>query len=204
VPEIVLHQRSGLEHLNVPGRCGALDGEAGVTLSLRGGVALASVIARKGRQDELAQRVQSVFGFALPASPRRNAAGSIAFSWTGPDQWLAMAEGLASQAFERRLRDELSGLASVCEQSDGRTLIRFGGARARDALAKGVIIDLHPRAFGPGDAAVTGFAHIPVHFWQIDSAPTYDFTVFRSLAADFWRGLVDAGSEFGVMIEASG
>lgn len=201
--EIILRPRLGLEHLAVAGRCGKLDGDAGVTLSLGDGGAFASVICRKGRRHELAQRVQRAFGLEMPASPRRTDAGGIAFVWSGPDQWLAMAAGLTSQAFEQRLRDELAGLASVCEQSDGRVLIRISGARARETLAKGMMIDLHRRAFRPNDAAVTGFAHIPAYFWQVDSAPTYEFAVFRSLAAEFWHSLVEAGGEFGVMIEAN-
>jgi heterotetrameric sarcosine oxidase gamma subunit len=203
VPDIELGARSGLEQLVVPGRIGAPDGGAGVTLALRAGVALASVMVRKGRQDQLAQRMRDAFGLELPASPRRIRAGPIAFAWAGPGHWLAMAEGVAGDAFERRLRHDLAGLASACDQSDGRTLIRVGGTRARDALAKGVMIDLHPRAFGPGDAAVTDVAHISVHVWQLDAAPNYEFAVFRSLAAEFWCWIVESGAEFGVAVEAA-
>ena len=121
-----------------------------------------------------------------------------AFASAGPDHWLAAADTMPGVAFEQRLRSELAGLASVSDQSDGRTLIRVSGPRARDALAKGVMIDLHPRAFRPGDAAVSTIGHIGVHFWQLDDLPTYEFVVFRSLAADFWHWLVDAASEFGV------
>jgi methylglutamate dehydrogenase subunit D len=114
-----------------------------------------------------------------------------------------MAEGVAPHAFERRLCDELAGLASVCDQSDSYTLIRVSGTRAREALAKGLMIDLHPRTFRSGDAALTAVAHIAVYFWQLDPAPTYEFAASRSAAADFWRGLVEAGNEYGVAIVAS-
>ena len=201
MPEIKLDARSGLERLAVAGRIGSAEGEAGVTLALRGGVAIASVIARQGASEALAERVRNAFGLELPISPRRHVALPFAFAWAGPGQWLAMAENFDGHAFERRLRDELRGLAAVCDQSDGRTILRVGGARTRDALAKGVMLDLHPSAFGPGDVGVTAVAHIGMHFWQLDDAPTYDFVVFRSLAADFWRWVVDAGAEFGVTIE---
>jgi sarcosine oxidase subunit gamma len=97
-----------------------------------------------------------------------------------------------------RLRTTLAGLAAVCGQSDGRTIVRVAGLRARDALAKGVPIDLHPGAFKPGDAAVTSVAHIGVHFWQIDALPSYEFCVFRSFASSFWQWLAEASAEFGV------
>jgi len=194
--------RSGLERLAVSGRFGA-PGKVGVTLALRVDLALASVMARNGRADALAQRIGATFGLDLPMVPRRVAAGPIAFAWAGPGHWLASAEGTEGPVFETRLRREFPDLASISDQSDGRVVVRVGGPRARDALAKGVTIDLHPRAFGPGDAAVTSVAHVGVHLWQIDAAPTYEFAIPRSLAAAFWHWLTESAAEFGGEIEPS-
>ncbi len=105
---------------------------------------------------------------------------------------------------EQRLRATFGNLASVCDQSDGRTVIRVGGERARDVLAKGVPIDLHPRAFRVGDAAVTSVAHISVQFWQVDETPTYEFIVSRSFAVGFWEWLTDSAAEFGYLIADEG
>jgi methylglutamate dehydrogenase subunit D len=46
-------------------------------------------------------------------------------------------------------------------------------------------------------------AHIGVHFWQLDAAPTYDFAVFRSFAASFCEWLLDASAEFGVVLNSA-
>lgn len=192
--------RSGLERLAVPARHGASEGEPGLVLALQEDIALATVIARKGAREALAARVRDVFALDLPTTPRCAAAGPVAFAWAGPGHWLARAEAAQGHAFEQRLRDELPGLASVTDQSDGRTIVRVGGSRAARVLAKGVMIDLHPRAFGPGDAAVTAIAHVGVQFWQVDTAPTYECVVLRSFAADFWHWLIDAGKEFGVVV----
>ena len=200
---ITLGTRSGLEHLIVAGRVGSPDGEAGVTLALHENAAVVCVMARRARIAALTQRVKSAFGIDLPTLPRRHAAGHAVFAWAGPGRWLAVADGIAGHAFERQLRTELSGLASVCDQTDLHTLIRVSGARAPDALAKGIMIDLHLRAFGAGDVAATLFGHIPVHLWQIDAAPRYVIAVSRSLAADLWHGLVEAAREYGVTIEPS-
>ena len=197
---IVLTPRFGLEHLATSGRHGAPGGEAGVEVRLRTGVALATVIACKGRASELKPRVKDAFGLELPVRARRVASGSIAFAWAGPGHWLASRAGIDGRTFETRLRGELANLASVSDQSDGRILVRVGGARVRDALAKGLMIDLHPRAFAPGDAAVTSVAHIGVHLWQLDAAPTYEFAVFRSFGAAFWQWLMASASEFGVTV----
>ena len=95
------------------------------------------------------------------------------------------------------LAPSLVGLAAVCEQSDGRVVIEIGGPRSRAVLAKGLPIDLHPRAFAPGDVALTAASHIAVQLWQVDAAPTYRLAVPRSLAASFRCWLGESAAEFG-------
>jgi heterotetrameric sarcosine oxidase gamma subunit len=192
--------RSAVQGLAIPGRYGAVNGEAGVSLSERFDIALAAVMARKGAEDALAKRVRDVFALELPMRPRRVASGSLALVWAGPGHWLAIAEGGEGRSFEELLRRDLSNLASISDQSDGRAVVRIAGASARDALAKGVPVDLNPRAFAAGDAAVTTVGHIGVHLWQLDGAPTYELAVFRSYAAAFWRWLMDSAAEFGVAV----
>lgn len=198
-----LTPRSGPERVLVTDRHGVRDGRAGVTLAWRSGPALAAVNVRRNRLDALAGRVRDVFGLQLVLVPKCVIAGPIAFVWGGPGQWLAMADGEDGAAFEQRLRATLGNLASVSDQSDGRTVFRVGGERARDVLAKGVPIDLHPRAFRPGDAAVTTVAYIGAQFWQVDDTPTYEFIISRSFAAGFWEWLIDAAAEFGDLIPGS-
>jgi sarcosine oxidase subunit gamma len=194
--------RSGLEHL--VGAHGALGGNAGVTIALRTDLALASVMARKDRRDALALRTRDVFGLDLPATPRRTVCGAVAFAWAGPGLWLAMADGADALTFEARLRETLSELCAISRQSDGRTVIRVEGPAARAALAKGVPIDLDPRAFGAGAVALTDVARMAVHLWQVDAAPVFELAVFRSYAAALWEWLVEASVEFGVAVADGG
>lgn len=200
MPDLDFNPRSGLEHLAVPGRHGAAAAEPGVIVSLRTDLALVAVMARKGREDALAQRVREVFGVDLAPRPRRGTNGSVAFVWAGPGQWLAAAPERSGHAFEKDLRDKLSGLASVTDQSDARTIIRLSGPRARDVLAKGVPIDFHPAAFGPDDTALTLVSYIGVHVWQLDRTPSYEFAMLRSFSESFWRWLLSAGAEYGIEI----
>ena len=74
-------------------------------------------------------------------------------------------------AFEAMLRSELSGLAAVANQADGRSVFQISGPNAHEALARNVPIDIDPRVFGPGDTALTLAGHINVHFWQLDRLP---------------------------------
>jgi sarcosine oxidase subunit gamma len=201
VSEFVLTELSGLEQVLAPGRYGAAGAVPGVTIAPRDDLALAMVMARAGMTMELAQRVAAVFGVALPLTPQRVEHGAISFAWAGPGRWLAAMKYETAAAFERKLREEMSGLASVSGQSDGRTLIRLSGPKLRATLAKGVPIDLDPRAFRPGDTALTSVAHINVQFWQIDDGPTYEFAVFRSFAGAFCEWLLTASAEFGAVVQ---
>lgn len=195
-----LSPRSGLESLPATNPHA---GEAGVRIALRSNLALASVIARKGQDDALAARVREHFALDLPRKPARAEGQGIAFVCTGPGQWLAIADGADGHAFEKSLRDRLGATASVSDQSDGRLVIRVSGPSARAAIQKGVLIDLHPRAFAPGAAAVTTIAHLGAALWQIDDTPAYEFAVFRSFAKAFRHWLEEAGAEYGVDAAAS-
>jgi len=202
VPDIKLQARSGLEHLVAAGSRGADTAQPGVTLMLRPDVALAPVMARKGSTHALAETVRRGFALELPRTPRRVASGAVSFVWAGSGQWLATAEGVTGHAFETRLRQEVAGSASVTDQSDGRIILRVQGPRAREALAKMLPVDLHPRAFGPGDAALTAAASIGAHVWQLDDTPTYELAVFRSYAGSLWRWLIASSEEFGIAVIA--
>lgn len=202
MPDRSLVAQSGLEGFAVPGRFGRPEGVAGVTLSLRRDLALAIVTAKKGQARNLIERAGKAFGVALAEPGRFVSQGPIAFAGSGPGQWLAMAEARAGVAWEARLRQELSDSAAVSDQSDGRIVVRVAGPAARQTLAKGVPIDLHPRAFGPGQSAVTSVAHIGAHLWQLDDAPTYEFAVFRSFAGAFWTWLAASGAEHGLAVSA--
>ncbi|MGL4960275.1 MAG: sarcosine oxidase subunit gamma [Inquilinus sp.] len=182
------------------GRSGRPEGEPGVTVRPRDDLALARVIARKGRADDLAAAVRSRYGLDLPSTPKRVEQGGLAVIWSGPGQWLAVAED--GRDLARELADAIGAFAAVSDQSDGLAVLRVSGPQARDALIKGVGLDLHPRAFGPGDAAVTVIAHVGAQLWQLDNRPSYEVAVYRSFAGSLWRWLEASAAEFGCAVEA--
>jgi heterotetrameric sarcosine oxidase gamma subunit len=205
MPETTLAVRSAIEREAAPRRHGKAEGEPGVILREIAGLALATVIARKGEAKAAVEAAKDAFGLDLPTAPRRVERDGVAFLWAGPAQWLAVAgPGRPAGQFEAVLAGVFDGHASISEQSDGRTIIRITGPRARDALAKGLPIDLHLRAFRPGDTALTQAAHIGLQIWQLDDAPTYDIAVFRGFARNFWQFLLDAAAEYGCRIEERG
>ncbi|ABY30050.1 sarcosine oxidase subunit gamma [Methylorubrum extorquens] len=182
------------------GRHGAAAGPAGIRLSLREGFGLATLIAAEGKEAGLQTALADRFSPSLPEAGTAIFEGETGLVWSAPGQWLAVAP---SPCELRDWPEALHGVASVTDQSDSRALVRISGPQARAMLAKGVAIDLHPRAFGPGRAAVTSIAHLGVQLWQRDAGPTYDLTVARSFAGSFWRWLEHAAAEFGYEVEGA-
>lgn len=177
----------------------AVGSGGGVIATDRDGIGLATVLARRGRGEALAERVRKHFGLDLPQGPRRAASGAIAFAGTGPGAWLATQE--SGDGFADMLRAALGDLASVSDQSGGTAVLRLSGPRVRDALAKGVAIDLHPREFAPGDVAATLVAHVGVTLWRLaDGADgaVLEIAVARSLAGSFWHWLSASAAEHGL------
>lgn len=153
-----------------------------LSISPNDGMTLASLAAAKGKREALAAAIQEKYGVMLPSTPQRVEGNGIAILWAGPDQWLVMAERTNGRDLEVELKPVVAGLAAVTDQTDARAILRISGPRAREVLAKGVPIDLHPRVFAPGSVAITHASHIGVILWQLDAAPTYELAVFRSFA----------------------
>jgi sarcosine oxidase subunit gamma len=161
--------------------------------------ALASVQARNGQRAAAAAATESVFGVALPDRPRLVAGRGIEFIGTGPSQWLALAAPTTT-GIEAQITTALPGLVSVFDQSDSRVLLEISGERVRDVLSKGVAIDLHPRAFGTGDAALTTASHLAVQLWQTSDAPTYRLLAIRTYFGSFWNWLGASAAEYGAQV----
>jgi len=160
-------------------------------LNLRGALGDASFAAA----------VRKVTGVEPPAEPNTTLdAKAHTLVWLGPDEWLVLApsEARAGETL-RALREALGGtFAAVTDVSGGQTVIRVSGRHARDVLAKGCPVDLHPRAFGPGRCAQTHIAKSAALIRQVDETPAYDLVVRRSFADYLWRWLEDAAQEYGV------
>ena len=175
----------------------ALDG-AGVTVQPLSGLGLASVLARRGKGAELAERLRTLHGVVLPDGARRSVNGRVALVGTAPGAWLAVSEA-GPLGWADDLAHGLDGLASVSDQSDGYAAVRVQGPAVRDALAKGVFLDLHPDAFPVGAAAVTIAAHIGLILWRRE-ADVFELLCFRSNAHSLWHWLEESAAEYGLAV----
>jgi sarcosine oxidase, subunit gamma len=140
--------------------------------------------------------VNSAYFAGLPFPLEANrvvAMGAVRVLWLGPDEWLVTAhDGAAPELLSRLARAAGEAGAVVTDLSASWAVIAASGGQARALLESGCGLDLHPRAFAPGDCAQTLLARVPVILDQTSPAPAYRIFVRRSLARWLAEWLIDA------------
>lgn len=142
------------------------------------------------------EAVAAVAGLRLPAEPNTVARGERYDAlWLGPDEWLLRSvEPAPAGGLHARLSSALAGAdAAAVDVGSGYTVLEISGAQAREALARGCPLDLHPRVFKTGQCAQSLFFKTAIVL-----APTgderMDLVVRRSFADYFCRILLDAAA----------
>ena len=141
-------------------------------------------------------------GFDLPVEPNSVSGGSdMQALWLGPDEWLVVTPPEERGPVADGLDEALAGVhSSVTDISGGQTLINLSGENAREVLAKGCSLDLHPRAFGEGRCAQTLVSGANVILVWAGPEPSFDLIVRRSFADYLAIWLHDAALEYGVVV----
>ncbi len=145
-----------------------------------------------------AAAVARVLGTALPAQPGTSArAGELELLWMGPDEWLVIAPRAPFDLLDA-LRDAIGDEpGAVVDVSAQRTRIALTGARARDVLAKGCSIDLHPGTSPAGSCVQTLLAQTGVTIVVRDNRATDFVLLVRASFADYLAAwLLDASAEY--------
>jgi sarcosine oxidase, subunit gamma len=162
---------------------------------------LVHLMARKDKAIALAAAINAAFGLDLPP-PGRSAAGPEADAiWVQPGGWLLESEPAAPGALRARVAAATEGLGAAIDQSSGRSVIRFAGPPVRSALATCCRLDLHPRAFGLGSAAMTRVAHVVCGIRLVDATPTFDLIIGSTYARWLIEELLEASARYGVRFE---
>ncbi len=200
-------RHSPLAHLGLAARArepGA-KAEPGVRMGERPFRGLVDLRGPAGDQ-AFAAAVEEALGVALPVEPNTVAGtGDLRVFWLGPDEWWVVTPG-DGPATADKLRTALAGRkAAVTDVSESRTCIHIRGQRARDLLAKGCPLDLHPRVFSAGRCAQSHCAKALITLHQVsdeDDGPAYDVYVLNSFAEYLWLWLEDAAREYGLRVIA--
>lgn len=162
-----------------------------LTVTLREGLGIAKVLARRDTLAELRQHVQAQLGLTLPNAPRRVSVYDTAAVGLGPGTWLFTREG-GGNDWAPHLKSMLGGSASISDQSDAYVVLRLTGAGVRETLAKLIPIDLHDKVFVHGDVAETLASHLGVMVWRLEDdacAPVFELAVSRSFSASLYHML---------------
>ncbi|MBC3190456.1 sarcosine oxidase subunit gamma [Pseudonocardia sp. C8] len=141
--------------------------------------------------------VSAVLGAALPTRPNTWTAtedGEIV--WLGPDEWLVTSRQSRPHAGEESLRPLLTGHGgSAVDVSSQRVALRVRGALARELLAFGCSLDLHPAEFPAGRCAQTTIGLVGVVLVALGHGDDYLVHVRPSFAGHLTDWLLDAASE---------
>ena len=145
---------------------------------------------RRGQRAALATRLDAAFGLTLPEAPGAQFAGATTLLWTGADRLVLLSQGPP----DTDLTQVVGDAADVTDLTGSQASVAITGPGARALLGKLVPIDLHPRCFGPGSAAMTLLGHFGVTLWQTDDTPSYRLSCYRSFATALWRAVRVAGA----------
>ncbi|MFF3342818.1 sarcosine oxidase subunit gamma [Streptomyces flavidovirens] len=192
---------SPLAHLGERMRAAAVTGARGVTLTEWPFITMVNL--RVDPAAEAADRIEKTLGTRLPRRcGQTTASGPHTIVWLGPDEWLVLSQSdetavTAVAALAAELREALGGdPGSVVDVSANRTTLELSGPAARQVLEKGCPLDLHPLAFGPGQAVSTTVGPVAVLLRQVDDVPTYRLLPRSSFADYLARWLIDAMAEY--------
>jgi sarcosine oxidase subunit gamma len=120
--------------------------------------------------------------------------------WAGPDDWFVIGAKGQADSIVSQLRSALAGMHhAVTDVSSGYTVLHLSGAPARDVLAQGCPLDLHPLVFKPGASAGSHFFKASMWLWLTDEAENYEVLVRRSFMGYFWLMLQRCTAECGLV-----
>jgi len=199
------YRRQGvLDHRHLVSRAVDDPGDAGIRLCERRFVG--KLVLRGRPTKRFRDAVKKALGHAPPETPNTVAeAGTLRILWLGPDEWLVTTPPGEETATHAALTNALASLhAAVTDVTEGRAVIGLSGVHARDLLAKGCPLDLHPWVFKPGDCAQSLYAKALILLHQIDDTPSYDIFIERSMADYLWAWLEDGAQEYGLAIVHQG
>ena len=187
-------------HLDVRAANEAADPATGVQIGER---PLLGMINLRGQRTNttFCSAVIKVVGAALPnVNETSGKPEGVHILGLGPDEWLIVTPTGEEANLEAKLKRAVADYhAAVTLTGESMTVIRLTGAHARDVLAKGCSVDLHPRVFCPGQCAQTTLARADMTMHRT-ADDAYDIIVRRSFAEYVWTWLEDAAREYGVRV----
>jgi len=144
------------------------------------------------------QAITNTLGLALPEQPCTCVNNeNLRILWIGPDEWQILSTTQEASTLETVLRQALAGKHfAVTDVSSNYQIMQLTGEAARDVLAQGCPLDLHPRVFNPGQCVGSHYFKAAIWLWQTDNRPSYELLIRRSFAGYVWLMLERASAEY--------
>ena len=130
------------------------------------------------------EAVRHAFGLEIPGIRQCILADDRGVFWMSPDELLL-------RTAVRDVGETVSHLSQamadthhlVVDMSDARSRFRLLGDGAREVIAKGAPVDMHPEAFRPGMFRRTRIGQVAAAFHQVSESPEgFEIMCFRSFA----------------------
>jgi heterotetrameric sarcosine oxidase gamma subunit len=189
------------ESLKSGGRDGVSGGRR-LRLSEVRGWHLAQLAVFADHRGEFEEHVRTCCGAGLPVELYRGVTSgdSHLVRITQHQYWWLAAR---SDSMIRLARELPTAAGTVTMLSAGRVRLRITGPTAREVLAKGISLDLHPTVFQVGRGAHTGLHHTGVFLERVEDE-SYEIYVPRTYAESIWEWLIDAALPFGYDVAVEG
>ncbi len=157
---------------------------------------LAHLTAFSAQREQFGRCLADCFGADPPDPLYRgfSQGGSRLVRLTRDQYWWIAAEDTDLGRFAAQLPGTAGAITRL---SAGRMRLLLTGSDAREVLAKGIAIDLHPSQFAVGQSAQTGLHHTGVFLERV-GADAYELFIQRTFAASIIEWLKDASLAYGV------
>jgi len=184
--------------LKAGGRDGARGGRRLRLTEVRGGH-LAQVAVFPNHEGEFKECVRACSGVLPPVELYRGVThgDSRLIRITQRQYWWISSSGASMLRLARELS---SSTGTVTLLSASRVRIRITGSAAREVLAKGMALDLHPAVFEVGRSAQSGLHHTGIFLERVGE-DDYEIYVPRTYAEWIWDWLIDAVLPWGYDIQ---
>ncbi len=158
----------------------------------------------RGDAGQIGPLMESASGITLPTVPCTSVvAGERIALWLGPSEWMLLTPESEERTVSTAIETALAGqYHQVTDVTDYYTVIRIGGAKAREMLMKLTTLDMHPAKFPEGAVKGSIFGRVPAVLHcptgASADAPDFDLVIRRSHADYLWCLLALAGREYGL------
>lgn len=151
------------------------------------------LVLRLGRGERaVVPALESAFGAELLLTPNTANGTDPRFYWLAPGEWAIVSQFRGATDIADRIGTACTGvLHHVADLMLGWNAFAIEGEGAREFIAAGCSLDLHPRAFAVGACAQTLLAQMPVLLERV-AEDRFQLCVDRSFAAHMRGWLRDA------------